>query len=342
MIRTAMCNLLGIKYPILGGGMGENEGAGLAAAISNAGGLGCIRESVFRIIGVDPKEVLNKEIDEAKTLTDKPFAVNILPTAEEKGSFAGLLDLVLDKRRSDEKLSKQLAAILTSGGDASPYVEKIKKEGLVHIHKISNVKQAKKMERAGVDFLIVMGHEAAGHLGFDNISTLVLVPMIVDAVKTSVIASGGFCDAASFVAALALGAEGIEMGTRLMCTHEAGFHPNVKKTVVEAEAKDTEVLPCAFSNLRYYKNSFAADLREQTGGVSEDQITDKKFHEELNMLMVARMNVYQLRLGDMDKAPLPIGQVCGRIHSVLSVKEVIDGIMEGAEKIIRDLPTRIE
>jgi len=340
MIRTRICDLLGINYPIVEGGMGEKEGVTLSVAVSNAGGLGCIRHNPFCLLGVDTRAIMRKELQEAKKQAGNPFAVNIR-VGKEQIDYEDILDVVLEERGKDPELASKLRAVITSAGDGSTYVEKIKSSGALHIHKVSTVRQAKRMESAGVDALIVLGHEGGGHISFEGVGNMVLLPMVVGAVKIPVIASGGFCDAASFVAALGMGAEGIEMGTRFIATKEGGFHPRFKQAVIEASASDTVVTVGEFANVRFLKNKYIEERVLKTGGKSEDEIVDPVFKEELLKEFLTSLKERQVEAGDVENCPLPGGQVAGRINGILTVSEVIEGIMHGAEEIIQNLAARI-
>jgi enoyl-[acyl-carrier protein] reductase II len=344
MFQTRVTELLGIRYPLIEGGMGEKQGVGSTVAVSNAGGLGCIRQSPFVILGEDPREVMRRELHEANSLTANPFGVNIRVGREELAfeESRQLLDLVLEERRNDPVLARKLVAIITSAGDSAPYVERIKSAGLRHIHKVSTLKQAKRAEEAGVDALIAMSQAAAGHIGSAGVDGMVLFPLIVEEVKIPVIAAGGICDGRSFVAALALGAEGVEIGTRFMATQEAGFHPNVKATVVSAGAEDTLLGVGWFSTVRIYRNKFAEEYRRKGKGLTEEELktADPELKKELAREFFHRIKFHQMEKGEMEDCILPLGQVAGRIDRILTVEEVFHRMLHQAWEVIQYLGAR--
>ena len=345
-IDTSLCKLLGIQYPIIEGGMGEKQGAKATAAISNAGALGCVRQSPFVVIGEDPREVMRAEIAEAKALSNKPFAVNVRVAKEELAheESSQILDLVLQARKDDPELAEKLVAIVTSAGDCTPFVDKIKSAGLKLIHKVTNLRQALRAEQAGADALIAMGQAAAGHIGSKYIDGIVLIPLIAERVNIPVFASGGFCDGRSFIAALALGAEGIEMGTRFMASQESGFHEAVKSTIVKAGSEDTTVGVGWFSSVRIYNNNFPYMQRSKTQGLPEEELktTNPQLKEELSRDFFRGIRFDQIEKGDMENCVLPLGQVAGRIDSIPTIEEIIRGIVEEAQEIANNITTKVQ
>jgi enoyl-[acyl-carrier protein] reductase II len=251
---------------------------------------------------------------------------------------------VLEEREKYPDLRDRLVAIITSAGDGSPYVDKIKSAGLVHIHKISSLVQAKRAEKAGVDALIAMGQAAAGHIGSAYIDTMVLTPLIAENVSVPVIAAGGICDGRGFVAALALGAEGVEMGTRFMASQEADFNPNVKLEVVKAGAEETTTGVGWFSTVRIYKNKFAEEFKKKAKGLTEEElkIADPELKEELSKEFFWRIRRHQIEKGDMEACILPLGQVTGRIKKIFTVEEIFTQILNEAGEIIRDLGYKVQ
>lgn len=342
MIKTRICDLLGVKYPIIEGGMGMGQGAAAAAAISNAGALGCTgRPPYYRAyLGLDTVEPYRESVVEMLSLTDKPFSVNI-PIGTEQLDRDVLIDLMCEIKRNDPNANKQFVTIVTSGGNGAPYVDIIKSAGFKHIHKVSTVRQAQKMESAGVDALIALSYEGGGHIGFDPVATLTLLPTIVESVKIPVIGAGGFCDGAGLVAALALGAEGIEMGTRFLATKEFKVNPRYKAAVVAAEAKDAIVSIGRFGNIRYIMNKYLQHRIEESGGKSEDQLSPELREKMLKEHNDAFRRLLEDKDTDLEWVPLFAGPVAGRIKSIEGAGEVVTQIVREAEQIIANLSSRV-
>ncbi|MBI2858315.1 MAG: nitronate monooxygenase [Chloroflexi bacterium] len=340
MIRTRLCDLLGIQYPILEAPMGEKMGAKLTAAVSNAGGIGCIRQSPI-FFGRDPRDVMREDLQEVKRLTNKPIMVNVKFSEEDKGFYEvreAFLEAVLEEKSRDPQLDKMIVAIYTSAGNALPFGKRIKQAGLKWIHKVGRLKHAMRAEETGADALVAMSNAAGGNLGDTLIDSNVLLPLFADSVKIPVIGSGGFVDGKSLAAALLLGAEGVEMGTRLMATQEADFHPNVKTAIVEAEAEDTVVAPGRFSSARAYRNKFMVDRLRKSGGLTEEQMktTNPKLKAELLKEWEAALRL-QVEKGDIENGVLLMGQGAGRIADVPTVHELLQRIMNDAESAVRKL-----
>ncbi|MDD2997829.1 MAG: nitronate monooxygenase, partial [Candidatus Riflebacteria bacterium] len=219
MIETRITKLLGIKYPVFQGGMAWVSSANLVAAVSNAGGLGVLGSG-----SMDP-ELVRKEIHKIKSLTSKPFGINIMlmmPTAP------GVVEVCIQEK---------VPVVTTGAGNPGPLVKRFKDEGIKVIPVVSSVALAKRLERSGVDALIAEGHESGGHVG--ETTSMVLIPQIVDAVSIPVIAAGGIVDGRGVAAAFALGAEAVQMGTRFILAKECQAHPNYKESVLKAKDRDT-------------------------------------------------------------------------------------------------------
>lgn len=316
MFETKVTKALGIKYPIIQGGMMWLSKAELASAVSNAGGLGIITALSF-----DKPEKLAEEIDRCKDMTDKPFGVNItfLPTLRPV-NYEAYIDVIIEKG---------IKIMETAGRNPEPYMKKLKEAGIKVIHKCTSVRHAKKAEAIGCDFVSIDGFECAGHPGEDDVTSLILIPRAVDELNIPVIASGGFGDARGFLAALALGAEGVNMGTRFVATKEAPAHENIKKRLVEAKETDTILVERSLRNtLRALKNKHALKIKE----MEEKGAT----LEELAPLLSGLRGLKALQTGEMDDALFACGQVVGLIKDIPTVKELIDGIIEEAEKILKE------
>ena len=317
MFKTRITELFGIKYPIIAGGMHLLSRAELVAAVSNAGGLGILASTTF-----ETKEELREEIRKTKSLTNKPFGVNLnlFPMMRQR-SVEEDIDIFVDE---------SVEVVESSGASPEPYVPRLKEAGVKIIHKVPAVRFAKKAESAGVDAVTVVGFECAGHPGMDDVTSLILVPLTVDALKIPVVAGGGFCDARSFVAALALGADGVVMGTRFVATYECVAHPKIKEWLVKAKETDTTLIDRSIGlPMRVIKNKPAEKALEM----------DKRGAslEELLTVISGALGKKAWIEGDLDAGVVSLGMTVGRIHEIASVKEVIDGIIEEATAICKRL-----
>ena len=317
MFETRITELLGIKYPIIQGGLIWLSDAELAAAVSNAGGLGIITSANFAT-----REELRNELRRAKSLTDKPFGVNIsLGPTTRPVNTEEYIDVVIDEG---------VRVVETSGRSPEPYMKQFKQGGVKVIHKApGGVRFAETAERAGCDAVSIIGYECGGHPGPDDTSSLVLVRATVETVKIPVVAGGGFADAAGFVAALALGADGVLMGTRFMATRECKAHPRFKEWLLNARETDTFITQRSIrAPARNLKNEPALRVleMESRGATLEELLT-----------ITRGENAQRIYLeGDLNAGLAECGQVVGIIRDIPTVKEVIDGIIQGAEEIIKN------
>lgn len=309
MFYTRVCEILNIKYPILQGGMAWAATYELAQGVSNAGGLGVIAA------GNAPKEIVKKEIENIRKKTDKPFGVNIMlmsPFAED------IVDLVCEER---------VPVVTTGAGNPGKYMEKFKKAGIKVIPVVPTVALARRLEREGADALIVEGTEAGGHIG--ELTTMAIVPQVADAVDIPVIAAGGIADGRGFLAALSLGAEGVQMGTRFVCSTECIAHDNYKERIIKA--KDREAIVTGRSTgypVRVLKNKFTREYLElEKKGVS---------FEELEKLGAGRLRLAVME-GDMDNGSVMAGQISGLIKDIKTCEEIISNIIEEAEENLNRL-----
>lgn len=304
-MKTRITKLLNIEYPILQGGMAWVATHELAAAVSEAGGLGVIAA------GSAPGNIIRDEIRKLKELTDKPFGVNIMllsPFAED------IVDIVCDEG---------VPVVTTGAGNPGKYIEKLKQHNVKIIPVVPTVSLARRLEKLGVDALIVEGTEAGGHIG--ELTTLVLVPQVVDAVNIPVIAAGGIGDSRGFLAAFSLGAEGVQLGTRFVCSTEAKVHQNYKERIIEAKDRDALVTGRSTGHpVRVLKNKFTKEFLDL-----EKQGVD---FETLERLGVGRLRK-AVQEGDMDNGSLMAGQISGLINDVKSCKEIIEDMVFGADKV---------
>jgi NAD(P)H-dependent flavin oxidoreductase YrpB (nitropropane dioxygenase family) len=317
MFKTRITEMFGIEYPIIQGAMQWLSRAELVAAASNAGGLGVISSLTF-----PTTKELRQEIKKTKSLTDKPFAVNVtlLPTVRA----------VNYEEYINAALEEGVNIIETAGRSPAPYMKLLKDARVKVMHKVARVKDAKAAERLGVDAVTIVGFEAAGHPGMDNVTSLVLIPIAVDAVKIPVIAGGGIGDGRGFVAALALGAEGVLMGTRFMASKECAVHAKIGQWLVNAKETDTLIIERSIKNAaRVMKTDFTKRLLE----LEEEGAT---LEELLPFITGDRSNRSYIS-GDVNDAAIACGQSVGLIHDIPSVKELIDGIINEAKLICRRL-----
>jgi NAD(P)H-dependent flavin oxidoreductase YrpB (nitropropane dioxygenase family) len=317
-MKTAITELLDIEHPIIQGGMHYVGFAELAAAVSNAGGLGIITGLTQRT-----PELLAREIARCHDLTDKPFGVNLtfLPafTAPPYPEYIAAI------REGGIKV------VETAGRSPEQYMPALKAAGIKVIHKCTSVRHSLKAEKIGCDAVSVDGFECGGHPGEDDVPNMILLPRAAEELKIPFVASGGMADARSLVAALAMGAAGMNMGTRFIATKEAPVHDNVKNALVAASELDTRLVMRALRNTeRVLKNAAVDKLLEiEREKGAKLQISD--IHEE-----VAGVYPKVMIDGQMDAGAWSCGMVVGLIHDVPTVKELIDRIMVDAERLIRE------
>jgi nitronate monooxygenase len=317
-MKTAITELFDIEHPIIQGGMHYVGFAELAGAVSNAGGLGIITGLTQRT-----PELLAKEIARCHDLTDKPFGVNLtfLPafTAPPYPEYIAAI------REGGIKV------VETAGRSPEQYMPALKAAGIKVIHKCTSVRHSLKAQNIGCDAVSVDGFECGGHPGEDDVPNMILLPRAAEELKIPFVASGGMADARSLVAVLAMGAAGMNMGTRFMATKEAPIHDNVKNALVAASELDTRLIMRALRNTeRVLKNAAVDKLLEiEREKGSELQIAD--IHEE-----VAGVYPKVMIDGNMDAGAWSCGMVVGLIHDIPTVKELIDRIMADAERLIRE------
>lgn len=312
-LSTRVSRLLGIDQPIIQGGMAWTATAELAAAVSEGGGLGLIGA------GHMPTEILRDEIRRAKTLTDRPFGVNLMLLTPH---IDDLVQMVLDEG---------VAAVTTGAGNPGKYMTALKDRGIKVLTVVPSVALAKRMESIGADGVIGEGMEAGGHIG--ELTTMVLTPQLVDAVDIPVIAAGGIADGRGVAAAFALGAEGVQVGTRFMCAQECTIHPDVKDRIVRARDRDTVVTGYSTGHpVRVLKNKLSRMLEE----LDRDNRPD-----ELEALGSGKLAL-AMREGDIDMGSVMAGQVAAMVCKVQPAAEIIAEMMTEAERVIGRLPSAVE
>lgn len=317
-MKTRITELLGIEHPIIQGGMHFVGLAELAAAVSNAGGLGIITG-----LTQGTPEKLAKEIARCRTMTNKPFGVNItfLPSLTPP-DYPGLFKAIIDGG---------VTVVETAGNNPAEWLPMLKEAGIKVIHKCTAVRHALKAQAIGCDAVSVDGFECGGHPGEDDIPNFILLPRAADELSIPFVASGGMADGRSLVAAMALGAEGMNMGTRFLATQEAPVHDNVKQAIVAASELDTRLVMRPLRNTeRVLNNAAVQRLLEKEAALG----ADLKFADIAEE--VAGVYPTIMQGGNMDAGAWSCGMVAGLIHDIPTVKELIDGIMADADKLIRD------
>ncbi len=309
MLKTAICDLFGIKYPIIQGGMAHVATAELVAAVSDAGGLG--------IIGAGSAEAgwVREQIHLTRKQTDKPFGVNILlisPFAEQ------VIDVVLEEK---------VAVVTTGAGNPGPYIPRFKEAGIKVMPVVASVALGRRLERAGADAFVAEGMESGGEIG--QITTMALVPQVIDKVTVPVVAAGGIADGRGLAAALVLGAQGVQMGTRFVCSEECVAHPDYKQAIIDASDRATAISGQSTGYpMRALENKLIHEFWEkEKTGISVEELM------EFGMGKV-RLGLIE---GDLENGTLLAGQIAGMIKEVKSVKVIIEEMVAEAEAIIARL-----
>lgn len=299
-MSNRICELLGIKYPVIQGGMAWVATAELAAAVSNAGGIGLIAA------GNAPAEYVKEQIHKARTITDKPFGVNVMlmsPYANE------VMEMLVEEK---------VALVTTGAGNPGQYIPALKGVGTVVIPVIPSVALAQRMEKAGADAIVAEGYEAGGHIG--ELTTMTLVPMVADAVNIPVIAAGGIADSRGVNAAFALGAEGVQVGTRFLCSDECTVHQNYKDAVVSAKDRDAVVTGRSTGHpVRTLKNKLTRTM---------DKLEKEGNLEELEVLGAGALRAAVVD-GDVQMGSAMAGQSAGLIADIKSCEQIVKDLFNG-------------
>jgi len=303
-MKTKVTEMLGIQYPIIQGGMQWVGYAELASAVSNAGGLG-----ILTALTQPTPEDLRKEIARCRTMTDKPFGVNmtILPSITPP-PYAEYIKVIVESG---------IKIVETAGNNPRDVAPKFKEHGIMVVHKCTSVRHALSAERSGVDIISIDGFECAGHPGEDDVTNLILIPAAVRACKIPVLASGGIADGYQMAACMALGAQGVNMGTRFMCTREAPIHDKVKQALVKAGERDTNLIFRTMRNTsRVLKNVVSDEVvaMEKKGAA----------FQEVRHLVAGARGRNAMQTGEVDTGIVSAGMVVGLIHDIPSCKELIE------------------
>jgi len=312
MIKTRICELIGIEYPIFQGGMAWVSTGELVAAVSESGGLGIIGS------GQAPADWLYQEIRKVKAITKKPYGVNVMLMSQYVDE---VMQVIIEER---------VPVITTGAGNPGKYVPMLKEIGTKVIPVVASVALAKRLEKAGVDALIAEGTESGGHIG--EIGTFPLVPQVVDAVKIPVIAAGGIVDGRGLLAALALGAEGVQMGTRFMCAEECTISPLIKDKIIKAKDRATVITGRSTGHpVRCLDNGFTREIEqyEREGMLAAD----------IEKLGVGRLRLAMVE-GDIEKGSIMAGQVAGAVRRIEPAAHIIQDIMQSAEREYERLSAR--
>ena len=309
MIRTPLCDLLGIDYPIIQGGMAWVGTAELASAVSEAGGLGIIGA------GSAPSDWVRSQIQRTRERTSKPFGVNVMllsPFAKE------VIETVIEER---------VPVVATGAGNPGIYVPRLKEAGIRTMVVVASVALAKRLERSGVDIIVAEGMESGGHIG--EVTTMALLPQVVDAVDLPVVAAGGFADGRGLVAALSLGAQGVQMGTRFVCCEECIAHPNYKRKVVEAKERSTVATGQTLGHpIRCIENKMTRQfVIMERSGVSD---------AELEAFGAGKMKAGVID-GDCENGSLMAGQIASLVKDIKPARAIIEEIMSEAEAVLASL-----
>lgn len=318
MIKTKITEMFGVERPIIQGGLMWIARAELTSAVANAGGMGFMTALTF-----PEPELLREEIRKCRQMTDKPFGINLtfLPTLRPP-DYPAYIQVCIDEG---------IRFIETAGRNPEPYMAQLKSEGIQVIHKCTSVRHAIKAQNIGCDAVSIDGFEAAGHPGEDDVTSLILVPAARDAIDIPIVASGGFADGRSLVAALGLGADGMNMGTRFVATQEAPVHDNVKQTLVEHSELDTRLIMRTLRNTERVLHNPVVDKVLEIESKGNTKIEDIAPYVS-GLLGKQKM----LQEGDTQAAVLSAGQCMGLIHDIPTCKELLDRIMAQAEGIIRE------
>ncbi|MDP1677065.1 MAG: nitronate monooxygenase [Bacteroidota bacterium] len=311
-MTNRVTQLLKINFPIIQAGMVWVSGWKLASAVANAGALGLIGAGSMK------PDLLREHIQKTTTATNKSFGVNI-PLL--RGDIEELISVILEEK---------VKIIFTSAGHPGRHIEKFKNSGCVVVHVVANVKQALKAEVCGCDAIVAEGFEAGGHNGLDEITTMALIPQIVDAVKIPVIAAGGIADGRGMTAAFALGAEGVQIGTRFAATIESSAHELYKQKIVEANDGDTILTYHNILPVRALKNPFMAEVQkeETQKGMTKDRMM------ELHAKGRERKGIFE---GNWEEGEMEMGQSSGLVHDIVRAKEIVDRMMKEFEETKRRL-----
>ncbi|WP_117884052.1 NAD(P)H-dependent flavin oxidoreductase [Aureibaculum luteum] len=303
--NNKITKLFNIEYPLIQAGMVWASGWRLASAVSNAGGLGLIGA------GSMYPDVLKEHIQKCKKATDKPFGVNVpmlYPNIKE------LLQIIIDE---------EVKIVFTSAGNPKTYTSFLKENGITVVHVVSSLKFALKAQEAGVDAIVAEGFEAGGHNGRDETTTFTLIPMVKEKIKIPLIAAGGIATGRGMLAAMVLGADAVQIGSRFVASEEGSSHINFKQKVVEAKEGDTQLTLKELAPVRLLKNKFFNDV--------QDLYKKNPTIDDLKSLLGRARAKKGMFEGDLEEGELEIGQIAGLIHTIKPASEIVNEIMSDFE-----------
>lgn len=368
-MHTLFHEIFRTRHPVIQAGMGPYDTTYLAAAVARAGGLGLISTvgmGSFTLPGVGeykysaifgdgtPEELLERSMDrvlsEIRDTEEARFGVNIPVSEEFITTSSRLVRYLVGRVKADPEAARRCTVIVTSAGDPLPWSVDpgnnrlegplpIKKEvpHMVWCHVVPSVRAARRCEKAGVDVVVASGREGGAHCSWRDTSSVVLVPEVVRAISRPVVAAGGFCDGRSLVAALAMGAIGIQIGTRMIATRESDFAPAWKETLLQATEEDTLVARGFFGPMRFIRNTRAIELVDATLRGASDLYKGNPTGSTQEIIDLEVGGLENLFKGDIEKTPVLGGQVAGRIHDIPTVKELLDRIAQEAEETLARL-----
>ena len=316
-MKTRITEMFGIERPIVQGGLMWIARAELVSAVSNAGGIGFMTALTHQ----EP-DGLRAEIRKCREMTDKPFGVNLtfLPSLRAP-DYPAYINVCIEEG---------VRFIETAGRNPEPYMEQLKSAGIQVIHKCTSVRHSVKAEKVGCDAVSIDGFEAAGHPGEDDVTSLILIPLTRDAIKIPIVASGGFADGRGLVAALGLGADAMNMGTRFVATREAPVHQNVKQALVDNDERSTRLIMRTLRNTERVLHNEAVDKVLEIESQGDTKI------EDIVPYVSGLVGKEMLEEGQMQKGVLSAGQCMGLIRDIPTCRELLDRIMAQAEAIIEE------
>lgn len=333
VIETRFTKLVGIEHPIVQEGMGPFKTVALAAAVSEAGGLGTVSMPGMAADPAEGARVLREHIEQTAALTAKPFAVNVPVGRAGDGGILPIsgayIQAVIDARRADRAIERQLRVLTTSAGFPGEFRPLIAEAGLIHLHKVGSTRQARKAEELGVDVVIASGYEMGGHTHAVPMHSFVLVPNVTEAVSVPVLLSGGARDGRTLAAALCLGAEGVAMGTRFIASEDnRDWHPETARRIVAAGEGDDTIFPGVYSPARGLRSAGVERLLEMVGeGASPEELLAYK---DAALIRAEEE-------GDLDAGILPAGQVASGINDIVSVAAFVPAMAAEAAAVLNRL-----
>ena len=371
MIKTEMCELLGIKHPIIQAGMGPFSNNKLCIATANAGVLGLLSTSglgtltmqtqpeisahFIETAGADPADdretVLRKLFDQTSRGTKATggiFGVNVMVSAEQKEDAELIINTAIQAREENPELKERFKVIFTSAGDPLPWGDKGKGAGFKWLHIVPSVKGAKRAQKAGVDMIVASGHEGGFHTSWEPVHSMTLLPAVVEELSGSgipVVGAGGFCDGRTLAAALSLGAVGVQMGTRFLATKESDFAQMWKEGIVNAGDRDTLIARGFVGPARWIKTTVSKEHQKNTLLLTPEVFLDTPGEWTEGALKLIDNEIKGLNAvsaGDKENALIAAGECAQRIKNLPLAKDLVDQIIEDATDIIRKLPTVIQ